>query len=57
MAPIRLNELIKGLMVVIAIALASGEYNELERFARREFIASLKAINGHYFPKLTRTIK
>ncbi len=39
---IDLGPLIKGLLVVIGIAMATGHYGDLQRWARREVVESLE---------------
>ena len=49
MKAIDLTKLIEGLLVVIALAVAAGKYDSLDRFARRQAEASLKGWDTHRF--------
>lgn len=52
-----LSGLIKGIMVVIGIALATGHYGDLERWARHQAIEALqwKEPLPCFFPNHTQT--
>ena len=41
-----MNELVKGLMVVIGLSIAIGKYDDLERWARKQTIEALIWRNG-----------
>jgi hypothetical protein len=53
MKAIDISPLAKGLLTVIGIALATGQYGKLESWARREAIQALKWKQGlpYFFPK------
>lgn len=58
MKPVDIKDIVIGLLTVISIAMALGQYDNLERFARREFVKSLKPhgwYSAPFFPKSTST--
>lgn len=49
MRPTEIKDLVAGLLVVIFIAMAIGQYGRLERFARDQAKASLRGWPEHRF--------
>jgi hypothetical protein len=46
---IEFKDLVTGLLVIIGIALAIGQYNKLELFAKKEAVNALRGWDGHVF--------
>jgi hypothetical protein len=49
MKPIDLKDLIIGLLTVIFIAMAFGQYSKLQDFAKKEAVKALKPWPAHRF--------
>ena len=47
MKPVEIKDLVLGVMTVIGIAMAIGQYSNLQRFARQEFARSLTMQGWH----------
>lgn len=49
MRPIEIKDLVVGLLAIVLIAMAIGQYDELQSFARREAAQALKGWPQHRF--------
>lgn len=51
MRPAEIKDLVVGLMVVVMIAMATGQYGKLKQFSRKQAASALKGWKTHpFFP-------